>query len=68
MFSEQTHAAAEKALIEWVDICQEHKLSIPDIVFLLQFRIYDLNRMALRHWEESQALKSTQENAGENNG
>lgn len=60
MTTEQTYSAAEKALIDWVDVCISHKLSIPDIVFLLQFRIFDINCNSREHFFQSQ--KPPQEN------
>lgn len=53
MVSEEVYQVAEKSLIDWVELCIANKLSMPDIVFILQFRIYDINRMALRHFEDS---------------
>lgn len=54
MPSEETYRAAEKSLIDWVDLCISHKLSMPDIVFMLQFRIFDINTGARAHYFESQ--------------
>ena len=63
MVSEETYRAAEKSLIDWVDLCINNKLSMPDIVFLLQFRIYDINYNAREHFFESQkALKEVKDN------
>jgi len=66
MVSEQEYEIAERALLSWVDRCQDEKFSIPEIVFMLQFRIYDINRMALKHFLESKDIKPT--HTGENNG
>jgi hypothetical protein len=43
MINEETYRAAEDSLIDWVDLCISNKLSITDVVFLLQFRIFDIN-------------------------
>lgn len=63
MVSEETYRAAEKSLIDWVDLCLSHKLSIPDIVFMMQFRIFDINTNAREHYFESQKpLKQVENN------
>ena len=54
MPNEETYRAAEKSLIEWVELCISHKLSIPDIVYMMQFRIFDININAREHFFESQ--------------
>lgn len=54
MPNEETYRAAEKSLIDWVDLCCSHKLSLPDIVFMMQFRIFDINVNAREHYFESQ--------------
>ena len=54
MPNEETYRAAEKSLIDWVDLCISHKLSIPDIVYMMQFRIFDININAREHFFESQ--------------
>lgn len=54
MINEETYRAAEKSLIDWVDLCRSHKLSIPDIVFMMQFRIFDINTNARDHYFEYQ--------------
>lgn len=41
--TQETYMAAEKALIEWVDMCIKNGFDVPQIVFMLQFRIFDIN-------------------------
>ena len=53
MVSKEVYEAAENSLIDWLDLCVRNGLSIPEIVFLLQFRVFDLNTNARIVLDES---------------
>jgi hypothetical protein len=67
MPNEETYRAAEKSLIDWVDLCRSHKLSLPDVVFMMQFRIFDINTNARDHYFESQKPLEQVENNDQSN-
>jgi hypothetical protein len=57
MVSEETYKAAEDSLLEWIDTCIQNKLTLTDVVFILQFRIWEINHGARAAYKESQEKK-----------
>ncbi len=50
--TKEVYMGAEEALLSWIDICIANNLSIAEIVFILQFRIFDINNSARVSYKE----------------